>query len=483
MSPSRIKPSRKLTVLMGPGRKKGRAPAFWKESEKPTQSKGRGDGRRKVDSTLPPFHPFVGRVHTSSSTYTSTEGSTEGPAELWKDSEKLIQRKGRGKGRRKVQSPMPPFHPFVGRVHTSADPTNSFEGSTEDLWGENGIQRNGDGRREVDNTFHPLVGRRGQTSSSTYTSSEGSPEGPAELLKDSEKPIQRKGRGDGRREVDITMPLVRRAHHTSSSTFTSANTADPTNNFEGSVGGSAEGSGGRISEVLSHVGPRNRELTSSRKSGRVSDVEGSGVGRSQDSNFKEHVGPRNRELTSSRRSRYVSDVEGSGFGYDQGGSRKSGRDDAVESAQDEKNIEGSGVDDDRGQASFNKDDDEDDFSGVQELTDVGGDRDDVDHERSVEIPSVYDSIEVYPGIGTTVDSNKNYRNAFRKSKTSESFDEDEYAGKDEGSGGRGINSYEEDIGSDGEEDSDEDPGDDDDLSSDTEDVVSDEDMGSGEGSG
>ena len=74
-----------------------------------------------------------------------------------------------------------------------------------------------------------------------------------------------------------------------------------------------------------------------------------------------------------------------------------------------------------------------------------------------------------------MDSLKNYGDTLGKSRTAESYDEDEYSGKEE-------ESDEEDIGSDEEEDPDEDeyPGDDDDVSSNMEDIVLDKDTGSGD---
>lgn len=249
------------------------------------------------------------------------------------------------------------------------------------------------------------------------------------LWKESEKRIQRK-----EREIDTMSPFHPFVGHghTSVSTFTSRKTADPTNNFEGSSEGSAEGSGVGYDEELSHVGPRNRELTSFRRSGHAN-------------------------------------VEGSG---------RSGRNNAVVSAPDETknyNIEGSGVDEDHGQAASNKDDDEDDSSGDGEPHGIDGDIAEGGHESFGKVSSVYDSIEGYPGIGTTMYSDKNYRDTLGKSETPETYDEDEYSGKEE-------DSDEEDIGSDEEEDSDEDeyPGDDNDVSSDIGDIVSVKDSGSGD---
>ena len=207
--------------------------------------------------------------------------------------------------------------------------------------------------------------------------------------KESEKPSNGGGRGYGRREVDNTFhPLV---GHTTAGTYTSAST-DPTNDFEGSTEGSAEGSG---------VGQDH-----------APDQDGVSV-------KLPHVGPRNRELTNSRRT---------------------GRNDGFD------------------------DDDEDKSSGVEELS-----GDDGDGESSDKADKIYDGIERYPGLGTSIDSDKNYRHTFAKSQTPESYDEDEYPGKD--------GATEEDIWSDGEEDSYEGqyPDDEDETSgSDT-----DEDMGSG----
>ena len=207
--------------------------------------------------------------------------------------------------------------------------------------------------------------------------------------KESEKPSNGGGRGYDRREVDNTFhPLV---GHTTTGTYTSAST-DPTNNFEGSTEGSAEGSG---------VGQDH-----------APDQDGVSV-------KLPHVGPRNRELTNSRRT---------------------GRNDGFD------------------------DDDEDKSSGVEELS-----GDDGDGESSDKADKIYDGIERYPGLGTSIDSDKNYRDTFEKSQTPENYDEDGYPGKD--------GATEEDIWSDGEEDSYEGqyPDDGDETSgSDT-----DEDMGSG----
>ena len=154
-----------------------------------------------------------------------------------------------------------------------------------------------------------------------------------------------------------------------------------------------------------------------------------------------HVGPTNRELTSSRKSR---------------------RNNVVFPADQTYNIEGSGVDDGHDQDASDEDGDEDDSSGVEEPR---------DHESSGELPSVYDNIEEYSGIGTTVDSDKNNRDSLGTSQTPESYDEDEYSTSDK-----------EDIGSDEEEDSYEDQYPDNyDVSSgsDTEEMLSDEDIASG----
>jgi len=234
--------------------------------------------------------------------------------------------------------------------------------------------------------------------------------------KESEKRSNRVGRGDRRREVDSTFhPLL---GHTTASTYTST-----TNNFEGSTEGSAEGSAESsgvgqdhapdqdgISTELSDAVPRNRELTSSRRT------------------------VRNEGVVSPPDQTHINNVEG----FD--------------------------------------DDDEDNSSGVEELTGLDG-----DHESSGKAALIYDSIGGYPGIGTTMDSDKNFGDTLGKSQTPKSYDEDEYTGKDGGTGGSMI-SDEEDIGSDGEEDSYEGiyP-DNEDVSSgsDTEEMVSAEDMGSG----
>ena len=232
------------------------------------------------------------------------------------------------------------------------------------------------------------------------------------------KPKSNRGeRGDRAREVDDSTTAF---HPLVGETFARKHTSvhsDPSNSFEGSAEGSSGVGHGPapaqddISEELSLVGPTNREI-----------------------------------ITSIRRSE---------------------QNDAVFPADQTNNIEGSGVEDGHNQDASDKDGDEDDSSGVEEPRGSDG-----DHESSGELPSVYDNIEGYPGIGPTVDSDKNFGDSLGKSQTPESYDEDEFSTSDE-----------EDIGSDEEEDSYEEHYPDvDDVSSgsDKEEMVSDEDMASGE---
>ena len=78
---------------------------------------------------------------------------------------------------------------------------------------------------------------------------------------------------------------------------------------------------------------------------------------------------------------------------------------------------------------------------------VDGDQDGGGHESFGKVPSVCESIEGYPGIGSTVDSDKIYGDTLGKSQTPESYNKDEYSGKEENSGAS-MNSDKEEIGSD-----------------------------------
>ena len=138
-----------------------------------------------------------------------------------------------------------------------------------------------------------------------------------------------------------------------------------------------------------HSGPSNSFEGSTEHS--------SGVGQDhapdQDGIYEDlsHVGPTNRELTSSRKSR---------------------RNDVVFPADQTNinNIEGSGVDHGHNQDASGEEGD--DSSGVQEPRGI-----DADQGSTGELPSVYDNIEGYSGIGTTVDSDKNNRDSLGKSQT------------------------------------------------------------------
>ena len=166
--------------------------------------------------------------------------------------------------------------------------------------------------------------------------------------------------------------------------------------------------------ISAHSGPTNSfEGSTEHSSGVGQDHAPDQDGISEDLS---HVGPTNRELTSSRKSR---------------------RNDVVFPADQTNinNIQGSGVDNGHNQDA--SDEDGDDSSGVEEPRGI-----DAEHGSTGELPSVYDNIEGYSGIGTTVDSDKNNRDSLGKSQTPESYDEDEYSTSDK-----------EVIGSDEKEDS------------------------------